>query len=256
MMDGSVGGFGGISSTTPDTAKHGYIGQLYDVVGVSVTGTPDTVNETATSQLTGAAVLDDDTLLALSSSEIAWGTAVYPLASIDGNGLATASAVYATTNATFTGSYQGGSGSGLLTVIDSISDNYGAYAGDGLPDWWQVQYFGQPPNPNAAPTADIDGTGQNNLFKYTAGLDPTNRASVFVLKIANVNGQPTQKDLLFNPVASGRTYTTQFRTNLVSGSWATLGTIGGPTTNINEVTVTDTNAVESQKFYRISISLP
>ena len=69
----------------------------------------------------------------------------------------------------------------------------GPYAGGGIPDSWLVQYFGLPPNPNAAPTADFTGTGQNNLFKYVAGLDPTNPASVFVLKVANVAGQPTQK---------------------------------------------------------------
>ena len=31
---------------------------------------------------------------------------------------------------------------------------------------------------------------------------------------------------------------------------------GGPTINGNRVTVTDLNAVEKQKFYRIRISLP
>jgi len=100
---------------------------------------------------------------------------------------------------------------------------------------------------------NFDGTGQ---FKYVAGLDPTNSASVFVLKIANVAGQPSQKNLIFNPEVSGRTYTPQFRTNLVTGSWVTPTGIGGPTTNIDQVTITDLNAVEPQKFYRVDISLP
>lgn len=254
-MDGSVGGIAGISTVAspPETAKHGYIAQLTEVASLTATGTPAFVNETATSQLSGTATLDDSSVTALNGGDIGWATAVYPIASINGSGLATASAVYASTNGTFGGSYLGMNGSGQLFVIDSISDNYGSYAGDGLPDWWQAQYFGLN-NPKAAPNKDADGTGQNNLFKYTAGLDPTNPASIFVLKIANVS--PTQKNLLFNPLATGRTYTTQFTTNLVGTAYATLPGIGGPTTNGNQVTVTDLNAVEKQKFYRISITYP
>jgi hypothetical protein len=41
----------------------------------------------------------------------------------------------------------------------------------------QVQYFGVGTtgmgNPLGVPGADADGTGQTNLFKYTAGLNPT-----------------------------------------------------------------------------------
>ena len=254
-MDASVGSIGGISSAGGDTAKHGYVGQLADVTSVSVTGTPVSVNETATSQLSGTATMDDATATALSGSDLSWTAPVYPITSINGSGLATASAVYSTTNGTFSGSYLGGSGSGLLTVVDSLPDNFGSYAGDGIPDSWQNQYFGLN-NPNAAPGVDADGTGQNNLFKYVAGLDPTNPASVFVLLIQNVTGQPTQKKLLFNPEVSGRTYTAESRTDLVSGSYVALTGFSGPVTNVNQVTVTDLNATQPNKFYRIHISLP
>lgn len=254
-MDGSVGGIGGISSASPDTAKNGYIGQLSEVTGLSVTGIPAIVNEGATSQLSGTATLDDATVSVLAGSDVTWSAAAYPLASIDSGGLATASAVYATTNGAFSGYYLGGSSNGTVAVIDSNPDNFGTYAGDGLPDSWQVQYFGLN-NTNAAPSKDVDGTGQNNLFKYVAGLDPTNPASIFLLKIASVAGQPSQKNLIFNPLATGRTYTPQFRTNLVSGTFANLTGFSGPATNINQVTVTDLSATQTSKFYRVHISLP
>jgi hypothetical protein len=121
---------------------------------------------------------------------------------------------------------------------------------------WQMQYFGCTNCPQAAPTDDFDGTGQNNLFKYVAGLNPTNPASVFVLKIASVPGLPSQKNLIFNPLATGRTYTTQFKTLLVGQDYTALTGIGGPTTNGNQVTVTDLNATEANKFYRIDITYP
>ena len=121
---------------------------------------------------------------------------------------------------------------------------------------WQIQYFGSTNNPNAAPGIDADSTGQNNLFKYVAGLDPTNPASVFVFQIATVTNQPSQDNLLFNPLAGGRTYTPQFSTDLVNGTWMPLDGFSGPVTNGNQVTITDTNATQPNKFYRLDISLP
>jgi len=134
--------------------------------------------------------------------------------------------------------------------------------GDGIPDWWRSQYFanvstnGAMTNSQSCATCDADGTGQNNLFKYVAGLDPTNPASVFVLQITDVIGQSTQRDLIYEPVASGRTYTPQYRTNLTNGAWAVLTGFNGLATNINQVILTDLSATQASQFYRIDISLP
>jgi hypothetical protein len=125
--------------------------------------------------------------------------------------------------------------------------------GDGLPDDWELAYFG---NLSQTGTSDFDGDRQNNLFECTAGLDPCDPASVFTLRVENVAGQPSRKNLTFKPWASGRTYTPQFTTNLVSTAFAPLTGTDGPTTNGTEVTVRDLNATEQQRFYRIRISLP
>jgi PKD repeat protein len=53
---------------------------------------------------------------------------------------------------------------------------------DGIPDWWRAQYFGgggNTTNDLSCATCDADGTGQDNLFKFLAGLDPTNPSSIF-----------------------------------------------------------------------------
>lgn len=42
---------------------------------------------------------------------------------------------------------------------------------DGLPDEWELKYFGEDP---AAPGEDADGDGQTNLQEYQAGTDPRN----------------------------------------------------------------------------------
>ncbi len=131
--------------------------------------------------------------------------------------------------------------------------------GDGIPNWWRGKYFGgsgTTTNGQSCTLCDADGTGQNNLFKYTAGLDPTNPAAVFVLTVASVSGQPNQENLIYNPIAAGRTYTVESRTNLVTDNYAALAGLTSPLTNVNQVTVTDLNATQAQKFYRIHISLP
>src|SRR5450631_1051570 len=73
--DGSAGGVTGISTVAApsETAKHGYVGQLYDVTGLVVSGAPS-VNETATLQLAAAQFLDDTTTLAVSGSSVTWST--------------------------------------------------------------------------------------------------------------------------------------------------------------------------------------
>jgi PKD repeat protein len=122
---------------------------------------------------------------------------------------------------------------------------------------WQMQYFGCTSCPQAQPTADADGTGQNNEFKYVAGLNPTDPTSVFVFNIASVPNQPTWVNLIYSPVVAGRAYTPVFSTDLTSGSWSPLTTAAMPAvTNGNQVTVTDTNATLPAGFYQMEISLP
>src|SRR6267143_1425051 len=128
--------------------------------------------------------------------------------------------------------------------------------GDGIPDLWRAQYFGgngTSTNGQSCAACDADGTGQNNLFKYVTGLNPTNPASLFVFSIRNANGQ---QNLIYGPISAGRTYAPQFRTDLVTGAWGALTGFSGPTTNLNQFTITDLNATQTTRFYRIGISLP
>ena len=129
-----------------------------------------------------------------------------------------------------------------------------SYAGDGLDDAWQNQYFGLN-NPLAAPAADPDGDGQNNAFEFTAGLIPTDPQSRFVLTLAPVPGQPAQKKVIFTPRLTDRTYTVTFKTDLTAATWVPLP--GGIITdNGQQRTVTDPAATGAKKFYHIEITKP
>jgi len=234
--------------------KSGYPGQLYDVTNLTPTALASAVNEGMTLQLGAIQLLDDATCLVVNPGTVGWNIVAGPINSINSGGLAWAGTVYQDTPATVQASLGGFSGTLQLTVINVGTDDFGIYAGDGLPDDWQVQYFG-PNNPNAAPNIDADGTGQTNLFKYIAGLDPTDPTSRFAVRIQPVPAQPGQMQIIFAPVVSGRTYAVVNKIRLSDSSWAAL-TGTAQTDNVRIRTVTDLNATSSSKYYRVQISMP
>lgn len=255
--DGNVGdtvaGFS--TDTAPATiAKHGYLGQLTEGTALQLAAAPTTVDETATRQLTAVHVLDDATANAIPATSITWSVQSGPLLSINPSGLATTATVYQDTLAVAQGSFAGLTGSLNLAVVNTIADNFGAYAADGLDDDWQVTYFGLN-NPDAAPLLDPDSDGHNNRFEFVAGLVPTDALSVFRWRIERVPGQPSSTQLIFSPVVGGRSYVVKFRPGLTTGSWLPLtGTT--ETDNGNERTVTDPNVTGPTKFYQVEIVKP
>ncbi|HZJ17162.1 MAG TPA: hypothetical protein VFD27_19065 [Chthoniobacteraceae bacterium] len=255
--DGSAGSVSGISTVGApvEAAKHGYIGQLYDIAELIVNSAQPSVDEGASLQLGAWQLLDDATYLAVDAASVAWGAAVSPIGSISGSGLATAELVYQDTPASVQGSFGGFSGSLNLTVLNVATDDFGSYAGDGIGDDWQVQYFGLD-NPNAAPGVDADGDGQDNRFEWTAGLIPTDAGSVFKLRIEAAAAQSAL--LLFSPIVSGRTYTVTYAHDLLTlPPWPALS--GIPTTFDNgpERAVIDIDAhMVPKRFYRVEITKP
>jgi hypothetical protein len=148
----------------------------------------------------------------------------------------------------------------IVIQFDRLKDNAAINAIELVPilpltpfQLWQIQYFGSTNNPLAAPNADASGTGQNNLFKYIAGLDPTNPGSVFTLQMSASASGPS---LSFGPIAANRLYNVQTRADLLSGSWSALSSTAPPVTNGNRMYVTDTNTGPATKYYRVGITLP
>ena len=251
----TIGGVAGLSSAPvpANTLKHGYAGQIFDVNSLALSATPPLVAETATTQLSGLATLDDATLTQLLGTDLKWTVLSGPIVGVTTAGLATAGIVPTNQSASIQGSCLGANGVLNLIVVDSDPDNFGAYAGDGLPDFWQIQYFGLN-NSNAAPNADPDHDGRNNRMEFLEGTDPTDPASAFFLRIAAVLGQPAKKNLIFGPRVAGRDYTLQFKTPLPGAPFAAL-LDGAVSDNGSQRTVTDLHATGPSKFYRVSIAL-
>lgn len=121
---------------------------------------------------------------------------------------------------------------------------------------WQQQYFGSLAlnDPSVSdPTADPDGDGQTNAFEFTAGLVPTNSQSRFLQAVEAVPLQPAQKRLQISPRLADRSYTVESSATL--GNWQPL--TGLTTSDAGNVrTITDLNATDNARFYRVKITRP
>lgn len=254
--DGSIGGIAGVGTVAApvEVAKHGYLGQIYNASSLALSANPTNVNEGATRQLAARALLDDGTTLNLAPAAVAWSPASGPILSISAGGLLTAAEVYEDTSATAQGTWRGLSATLGLRVINSENDNFGTYASDGIDDAWQVQYFGVG-NPNAGPGGDPDGDEQSTGYEYYAGSNPTDGSSFFRFRIEQIPGQPTRKNLVFSPRVPDRIYAIHYKLDFNSSDWEKLNGFSvsdaGP-----QRTVTDMHATETNKFYRVEISIP
>ncbi|MGV3660277.1 MAG: hypothetical protein ACO1TE_08825 [Prosthecobacter sp.] len=250
--DGALGATGSQQASSGSyQAASGYPSMLRDAT--ALLALPGTLAESTATQLTLRHVLDDGTQSVISSTGASWSVLNGPL-SVNGTGLATAQAIFTDTNATVQVSLGGLTSPTALTIQNSISDNFGIYGSDGIGDDWQVQHFGQN-NPQAGPTVDADGDGQNNLFEFTAGVVPTSSTSRFTFSIEGVPGQPGQKRMVFSPALSGRTFTLLKTTALLPPDWQPVA--GAVTTGNNGVsTLTDTGASGQRAFYRVQITAP
>lgn len=254
--DGSLGSMGTpvIATGGPIAVKAGMWGQVSERVGLSVTAGSGQLAESQSLQLTASAILDDETLVLLDPTSVEWSSIGEPVVSITPGGLVTASPVYANTPVTIQGTTQSASDTIVLSIMDAASDNFGSYAGDGLDDDWQVQYFGLN-HPEAGPDAVSDASGLTNRFKFLAGLVPGSAGSTFDVRIGAPAGNPSQTELRFRPLVSGRTYTVEFTDTLQSGDWQPLTTFT-QNDESGERIVVDQENTGPRRFYRVKIAKP
>lgn len=164
---------GGASSSTNYTNRTGYAGQLADVVAMKVVVTTGTltISERGTRQFVAVITYDDESLAAPASERMTWSVVGGPL-SMSAGGLATAGTVYQDTGAGVRAAYLTFSDTVGITVVNIGVDDFGSYAADGLPDTWQVQYFGES-GIHPAAGADADYDGLTNLQEYAFGMNPS-----------------------------------------------------------------------------------
>jgi len=119
--------------------------------------------------------------------------------------------------------------------------------GDGLPDEWEMTYFGNLTTANA--TSDFDHDGQSDLKEYRAGTNPTNSASVFAFTQSSYSSQAGGLVLTWQSVA-GKLYTLEQTTNLLGGGWQAVISNLTATPPVN--TYTTPLAPSKSLYYRMS----
>ncbi len=117
--NGSAGSVAGISTVAmpAEITKAGYIGQLYNAVGLVVAAPASNVDEGLDFPLSAAETLDDGTSLAVNPGSVSWSVLTGPVSNVSIAGVATAGTVSQNTAASVQGSYSGFNNTVNLTVI-------------------------------------------------------------------------------------------------------------------------------------------
>lgn len=252
-VDGLFGvSFSG-SASSDYTLRMGFPGSLVEYVGISIEPLSLVVPEGQARPLSAQILCDDGTSFD-GSGRVTWSVVNGPVVSVSPAGLVLAGIVYQDTAAKVQAALGPLSQGVFLTVLEALPDNFPPYAADGLPDGWQVQYFGLNSD-KAGPELDPDRDGLSNRYEYVAGLNPTDPSSILRVSISDVPAQPGWKAIQVSPTVPGRIYTLLASDNLALPSFVPL--TGYPQVDQgNAITLMDTNATTSMRFYRVAIAVP
>ena len=172
---------GAVGASANYVVRSGYAGLLLDLAGIAIDepSSPMTLNERATLQLAVSEVYDDGTKKSLPVESVTWSAQSGPITGVNATGLVTAGSVYQNTSAVAQAALGNISDTVSLSVINTGLDDFAPYATDGLPDTWQVQYFGESET-RCGPAMDYDGDGVVNLHEFAFGSDPSLPSAGFV----------------------------------------------------------------------------
>ena len=118
---------------------------------------------------------------------------------------------------------------------------------DGLPNWWEAQYF------NGSTTAavasdDSDGDGLTNAQEFVSGTNPQSGASA--LRVTNMATASGAIEIQFASVF-GKSYQLEYKDNITDASWNSLG---APITGTGGVVpVSDSVGTNAHRVYRLRL---
>jgi hypothetical protein len=118
--------------------------------------------------------------------------------------------------------------------------------GNGIPDWWELEYFSS----NVSASADGDVDGYDNMAEFIAGTDPTNANSFFMVHGHGEMEGGTNRFVLEWIPLEGRLYDVQWSSNLFSGFQLLEGGLPYP-----QGTYTDATHNAAEKFYKLDVRM-
>jgi len=258
-LDGAIDSSSGPVATSANyTLKPGYVGQLYDVVSVTVSAAISSVNEGDPNQMTASALLDDDSTLALAANDVAWSVVIGPVSGVSAAGLAQTVPTFTDMVATIRADLGAFNGTGDFTVVNVNPDDTGPVAGDGIDDGWQFENFDANNDDeldgteaaNADPNANPDNDPNTNDLEWLSGFDPNDPASFFSWLISGKTGPAVE--VVANKVIPGTVYNFQSTLDLENGPWATVDSLL-PGAEALDQPFSHAAATELERWYRFEL---
>jgi YD repeat-containing protein len=121
--------------------------------------------------------------------------------------------------------------------------------GDGLPDWWEIKYFGSVAQ---APGGDFDGDGVSNYAEYVADTNPADPTSY--LRITSAQAETNGVRITWSGGVQARQYLQWISSLNGTENWVNLQT-NQPPTAISD-SYMDAAATNGASFYRIRVERP
>jgi len=136
-------------------------------------------------------------------------------------------------------------GIGNNFAVDSSTD----LNGNGLPDAWELRYFGANHPPGSGPNDDPDGDGLTNLEEFRAGTNPLDASSGLRLVATR---QDAFTVLLDFPTIGGKSYRLESTDDLSGNPWTMIAdNVIGTGAHIQ---LTDVPGVgQRARFYRLRL---
>lgn len=132
------------------------------------------------------------------------------------------------------------------TLNLAFAPSSGDSNGNGIPDLWEIRYFGTSTNINA--TTDADQDGLTDYYEYLARTNPTNAASFLAVAAASTFPVANRAMILRWYSISGTFYNVECSSNLVG--WITIESDIPATPPLNAYPVVYTNS-SGANFYRL-----
>lgn len=214
------------------TSRDQFTGTLADPTAFAVVASSTTVSEGGTVTLSGSVTYDDDSSAVIPGAWIGWGTPTGPLSPVQlsfPSASTQAGNVLANTAGNVTGTFMAGalSDSETINVLNSGSDNYGAYAGDGIDDAWESGYGVTMP---FDPAGDSDHDGMGLLLEAFLNLNPNVPDAQSLPSPVQITdaGQKYLGITFRRHKRIARSYAVRLNSGLNAPDWSTSGIVAVP----------------------------
>jgi hypothetical protein len=136
----------------------------------------------------------------------------------------------------------------MVTESTVTAGSPGDADADGMPDSWEVTYFGGTSTTNGGLYQDADGDGVLNIEEFIVGSNPTSGSSGPEMNNTALTNGMMHFDMA---TVTGRVYDVDYRSNMVSSSWQTYTSFLG---NGTTMAITN-NRFDPRLYYRFRVRM-